>query len=743
MPFPKISVVINTLNRGIELDKVLRSFSWLKYGGEFEVIVVNGPSTDNSNEVIESWLPKIRAARCDVANLSVSRNIGICMAAGEIIAFIDDDAIPEPEWLEQLAAAYSDVEVGAVGGFVYNHTGYDFQYKYCIVDRFGNADLSPPNPTPHYCFPMSEKIPHLLGCNSSFRRSALLEIGGFDEEYEYFLDETDVCLRIVDAGYVIRQLPDAYVHHKYAPSNIRGENRVPRYRYPVIKNKIYFTLKHAREFYTLDRVMLEQQRFIESQRAEVNWAVQNELLSQTDAHAFDGDVERAIKIGLDRGFEGVSPDAMITQQKIKKYAGNFLSFPVLNAVNPKAIVLVTRDFPPDHGGGIAVFNKDLAEGLAANGNIVHIVTQSLGINSVDFECGVWVHRMVIQDFELSAEARKRNVPTHIWNWSNTALQEVRRIESHRSVDVVEAPIWDCEGVAFLLDGEFPLVTSLQTTLHFWLDSHPAQRSDANWMQSFGLPMLNLEKEMMTRSQGIRAISAAIRREIELAYDFAFSDERIVIAPLGMPPDIGASSPVSENGDLTVLFVGRLEYRKGIDLLLSAVPRICKQNGRIRFRVIGDDTLTLSDGVSTFKSEFLASDENKLCLDKVVFEGRVSDDVLREAYRTCDVFVAPSRFESFGLVFLEAMRACKPVIGCIAGGMPEIISNDVNGFLVPVGDVDSLVSAIEKLSGSPELRREMGIAGQRIFNDRFTSVEMARSSVPLYELAVSNHSLDVK
>ena len=67
-----------------------------------EVIVVNGPSTDNSEAVIASWGSRIRAARCDVANISVSRNIGICMAQGDIVAFIDDDAVPEPEWLAQL-----------------------------------------------------------------------------------------------------------------------------------------------------------------------------------------------------------------------------------------------------------------------------------------------------------------------------------------------------------------------------------------------------------------------------------------------------------------------------------------------------------------------------------------------------------------------------------------------------------------------------------------------------------------
>ena len=80
---PTVSVIINTLNRGDMLSKVLTSLQWLKYEGDFEVIVVNGPSTDNTASVLEEWDGRIRVGQCDVANLSVSRNIGINMARGE------------------------------------------------------------------------------------------------------------------------------------------------------------------------------------------------------------------------------------------------------------------------------------------------------------------------------------------------------------------------------------------------------------------------------------------------------------------------------------------------------------------------------------------------------------------------------------------------------------------------------------------------------------------------------------
>lgn len=734
--YPTISIVINTLNRGKELQQTLESFQWLKYPGEFEVVVVNGPSTDHSPAVIAAWGDRIRAGTCDVANLSVSRNVGICMAQGDIVAFIDDDAIPEPEWLTQLAEPYADPMVGGAGGLVFNHTGYDYQYQYCVVDRFGNADLSMPGPTPHLSFPKSDKFPHLLGCNSSFRRSALLEVGGFDEEYEYFLDETDVCLRIVDAGYIIGQLPCAYVHHKYAPSNIRGDNKVVRYRYPVIKNKIYFTLKHAREFYPLARVLEEHQSFITGQRNDVNWAASQNMLSEQDVAKFEEDLERALEVGLRRGFEGVLPGAMIDADKLARYAAPFRPFKPIVQDDTKAIVLVSRDFPPQHGGGIATFNKDLAESLARQGHIVTVITQSQDHNRVDFENGVWVHRLVVRDMPLSAEAHARRLPQNIWNWSATAFQETCRIATHRRIDVVEAPIWDCEGAAFLFERRWPLVTSLQTTLHFWLESHADKRADGDFMTAFGKPVLAMEQELMLGADGVRAISAAIARDIEKAYKFSFPAGQVKIAPLGMP-DVAAppaGAPPAANAPVRVLFVGRLEPRKGIDTLLAAVPQILARNPAVQFDILGDDTLPVPGTKTTYREAFVATKTGQLASAHIDFAGRVDQERLVAAYAACDIFVAPSRFESFGLVFVEAMRAGKPVIGCLAGGMPEVVEQDVTGLLVVPGDADALAAAILRLAGSAELRAAMGDAGRRRFLDHFTDDQMADASLQLYRHA---------
>jgi len=525
-----ISIVINTLNRANLLQKTLESFRGLDYSGEFEVIVVNGPSTDQTAQIIDSWIPQIRAGSCDVANLSVSRNIGICMASGDIVAFIDDDAIPEPEWLTQLAGAYDRAEVAAAGGMVFDPSGCTYQYQYSTANRLGNANWASKSSTEHLCFPGSYEFPYLQGTNASFRRSVLLEVGGFDEEIEFYLDETELCCRIVDAGYVIRQLPNAYVHHKFAPSHVRDENKITRYRYPVLKNKIYFSLKHARPYFKLEDILEDNRNFIQGHANEVEAFISMGRLPETERGRFEDESKRAWERGNERGLS-CRPE-MISNEKLARCDGSFVRFISDLRIDRKSIVVISRDFPPFQSKGLATGTKDFAEALAETGNIVHVITQSPDINRVDFESGVWVHRVLPRDIPLSPSALERLVPIRIWNWSATALEECRRISSHRSVDVVQAPLWECEGIAFLLEGDWPLVTSLNATLRSWMSSNPNQSGDLEWMSNFGLPMLALEKDLMTSVDAIRAENETVTREIESAYDFKFDRSRTDIVSHG-------------------------------------------------------------------------------------------------------------------------------------------------------------------------------------------------------------------
>ena len=109
-----VSIVICTYNRAEFLNRTLYSLKNLNYKN-FEVIVINGPSTDNTYMILEKYSDRIKIDNNPYTNLSISRNMGIALSSGEIVAFIDDDAIPDKYWLDDIVSLYNDDKVGGVG----------------------------------------------------------------------------------------------------------------------------------------------------------------------------------------------------------------------------------------------------------------------------------------------------------------------------------------------------------------------------------------------------------------------------------------------------------------------------------------------------------------------------------------------------------------------------------------------------------------------------------------------------
>jgi glycosyltransferase involved in cell wall biosynthesis len=99
-------------------------------------------------------------------------------------------------------------------------------------------------------------------------------------------------------------------------------------------------------------------------------------------------------------------------------------------------------------------------------------------------------------------------------------------------------------------------------------------------------------------------------------------------------------------------------------------------------------------------------------------GYVSEEEKRDAFDACDLFVMPSRYDSFGIVYLEAWKCGKPVIGAKVGAIPEVIEGGKDGLLVEFGDVEQLSSAILYLLNHLDVCKEMGEAGRRKVMDKF-------------------------
>lgn len=718
----KVSVVINTLNRRDMLDKTLRSFRHQRYRN-FEVVVVNGPSVDGTDELLAQWSNDVRLYNCEQANLSVSRNIGIAAATGDVVAFIDDDAVPDPQWLQRIVGAYDRDDIGAVGGMVYDHTGYQFQTKYILADRFGGAESNlEVDPTLLYNFPGSTKYVALLGTNSTFRRQALLEVGGFDEEYAYYLDETDLCLRIVDRGYAIKFADGAFVYHKFAPSSLRDHRRVVRNRYEILKNQAYFAFRHGAPATGSIEAMAAIQRFVDHNRGDVRWCTEHGLLPAEALETFELDVVRATRDGIARAQLapklGLLSHDLAAEGLFKKFAPTFWKERQLT------ICFFSTQYPPGPVDGIARFVYEIAQELTARGCKIHVLTRSKDHSTVDLEGDVWVHRLKVEHQDGCPDG----VPRHIWDSSQTFMKEVKRIQEFEVVDIVHAPDWDCESLAALMDGSTRVVVSLNTPMLVAASMHPAWLSDSITMEQTIVPICRWERRILMAADAFYANSNGIIRQIETEYNVEIDKDRTRVVLRGLADR--AVGHLERTFGRRVLFVGRLEYRKGIDVLLNSIKTLMPRYDDLVVDIVGRDP-EVQHGRSSFRQKLSEEVGRVEWLERVRFWGEVQQEHLDDFIRACDVFVAPSRFESFGLIYLEAMMHGKPVIGTDAGGIPEVVDHGRNGLLVPPGDETAFTDALAKLLDSLELREQFGRAGRARYESHFTSGLMADNTLEFY------------
>ncbi|MFY0693142.1 MAG: glycosyltransferase [Paracoccaceae bacterium] len=235
-----VSVVVVSRNRPQELSKCLKALRLQLYR-TFEIIVV----ADAAGCAAVSALglsDDIKICRFSDPNISAARNLGIDHAAGDIVAFIDDDAIAEPTWLANLTAPFECEDVAAAGGFVRGRNGISFQWKGEMVDRAGrshNIDVAEVTVLRGNAM----RAVKTQGTNCAFRRDLLVRLGGFDESYLYYMDETDLNLRIGAEGLATAIVPDAEVQHLFAENTVRGPDRAPRSLFQIGASYAFFLRK--------------------------------------------------------------------------------------------------------------------------------------------------------------------------------------------------------------------------------------------------------------------------------------------------------------------------------------------------------------------------------------------------------------------------------------------------------------------------------------------------------------------
>ncbi len=234
----------------------------------------------------------------------------------------------------------------------------------------------------------------------------------------------------------------------------------------------------------------------------------------------------------------------------------------------------------------------------------------------------------------------------------------------------------------------------------------------------------------------RIISSA-DRVIVSSYDYAehsyindlVSREKIVEIPFGVDdmfiPQDKDKELMGRWGitydELVVLFVGGLEYFKGVDCLIKSIPFL---KGKVKLLVVGDGPLM--DSCKRLVDNLKLS-------NKVLFAGFAAEEELVKYYNLSDVFILPSidRSEAFGIVLIEAMACGKPVISANLPGIRTVIDEKYNGFLVAPGSVPDIAKKIQMLLDSGELRRRFGQNGRRKVLERYNWDEVGKKLNEVY------------
>ena len=223
----------------------------------------------------------------------------------------------------------------------------------------------------------------------------------------------------------------------------------------------------------------------------------------------------------------------------------------------------------------------------------------------------------------------------------------------------------------------------------------------------------MEKAELTMSGLCDTIVAISEYEARQGRRIGIKNERIRVVLNGLRLMAPVAAPATwDDKRLKILFVGRLDEQKGFDVLMEAIAPLQE---KVAVRVIGE--AVLDSGMPLEKRpnvEFLGWQD----------EGRIQGQ-----FAAADVVVMPSRWEGFGLVAIEAMRAGKAVIASRVGGLPEVVVDGETGFLVPSEDAHALRAAL--LKAEPLMLGRMGASGRYIFQQKFTIERTHAALMVLY------------
>ena len=363
-------------------------------------------------------------------------------------------------------------------------------------------------------------------------------------------------------------------------------------------------------------------------------------------------------------------------------------------------------------GGMNVYVRDLTQALGRLGIHVDVFTRSQDehVPHVLHDLGYGnrvVHIPAGPEVPIPKEELVAYIPQFVEGIQSFAAEKGSRY------DLIHSHYW-MSGLAgsSLKDAwDIPMVHMFHTLgeMKNRVAKSPAEKE--------GKYRIEVENQLLGIADKIVAATLAERAQLEWLYKADV--KKITIIPPGVdvshfypiPVDEARAFIGVEPGDQMVLYVGRIEPLKGVDILIQAMSclnfREITSNGPILLTIIGGDP-DVDPADMSVEMARLQKMCNDLCMGKmVIFLGKRGQDTLPYYYSAADVVVMPSHYESFGMVALEAMACGTPVIASQVGGLAFLVQNGVTGYHVPDDDPGELCGRLKQLLGDRELRETLG------------------------------------
>ena len=385
------------------------------------------------------------------------------------------------------------------------------------------------------------------------------------------------------------------------------------------------------------------------------------------------------------------------------------------------ILMLTWEYPPRIVGGIARVVHDLSHRLIKDGHEVTVVTyKEDSLPEYENDKGVEVYR--VENYMIH--------PTNFIEWIlqlnfNMTAKATQLINEKGKFDVIHAHDWLTASSAKTLKQAFdiPLVATIHATeagrnagIH---DETQRYINDTEWLLTYEATEVIVNSNFM-------------KGHVQNLFGLPF--DKINVVPNGI--NLTNFNGIERNYDFRrqyamdnekiILYVGRLVYEKGIQHLISAMPKILEGYHDAKLVIAGKGGML---------DELKAQADYMGLSNKIYFTGYLNAKQVQKIYKCADIAVFPSTYEPFGIVALEAMLAGVPTVVSDIGGLNEIIDHGVNGMKSYAGNANSIADSVLNLLYDKQLAANVAKKAKQKVKEEFNWTKIAQDTHYIYEKAI--------